>query len=667
MSKSKSIFAGLVVLLAVAGCRSTAIGAATPAASTASGTATRASGTATPASGTAATPASGTAATPASGTAATPASGTTVAPASGTGAPAATYAPGLATTYNTTFDNLTYGISSVGTLTHVTENAAGDISGQLTVDPPLYGSGPFTGTVNGNAIKFTVESTPNPVNETSGTFTGTIGLQDSLSGTYAGDTSTGPQNGNWTAVPAALPSAGSSQPDCSVQNPSECLLASNAVSALDTGADIEPPSGMTVLYHQVIPQEGFAAAAFMDANGNIIIADEGADLASPFGTATPYQNWSFAADVEIYGGAWPVALNDAVRFARYVQGLDTKSAPIYVTGFDLGGVEAQAQAQALQSGVAGGATFGAPGLPGNQAAGNQGALVNFVDYGDGIGNWTSDPGSALASLAPKHMDHYGRVDQIGNLSSAALPLLAANTHKLAADSLIDEAVGEDWGAGDAFDKILDIAPTPYTKAVKIYDTVIKGASYSYLAGSALLFHSIGQYATDLGVSLTPTVAPPTSPADYIKEFEPAASTATLMAADATTVSADGTVNGPSYNLTADTATDLLTEETYTAGNSSQYDVSYDPTEQVSSLQANDPGSTSYEIFNDDSSQYPWSTRVDFYSGPNETGTLTATLYNWHAGGSQLQVFTGLPTGDTKEILNYSQPDATGQLTSKQFE
>ena len=32
MSKSKSIFAGLVVLLAVAGCRSTAIGAATPAA-----------------------------------------------------------------------------------------------------------------------------------------------------------------------------------------------------------------------------------------------------------------------------------------------------------------------------------------------------------------------------------------------------------------------------------------------------------------------------------------------------------------------------------------------------------------------------------------------------------------------------------------------------------
>jgi hypothetical protein len=645
---NKSIFAGLVIL-AVAGCRSTAIGTATPAAISASGTAVS--------------------------IAANPASSTAAAPASGTAVPAATHAAGLATTYNTTYDNLTYGISSVGTLTHVTENAAGEISGQLTVDPPLYGSGPFTGTVNGNAIKFTVESdTSNPGNATSVMLTGTIGLQGSLRGTYITHTSDGrpPQNGNWTAAPAAPPSAGSSLPDCSVQNPSECLLASNAVSALDTGAGIEPPSGMTVLYKQVTPLDGFAAAAFKDPNGNIIIADEGADLASPSGTATPYQNWSFAADVEIYGGVWPAALNDAVQFARYVQGKDTTSAPIYVTGFDLGGVEAQAQAQALQSGVAGvagvagGATFGAPGLPGNQAVGNQGAIVNFVDYGDGIANWTSDPGSALASMAPEHMDHYGQVDQVGNPVSAALPLLAANTHKVALDSLIDEAVGKDWGAGDAFDRILHIAPAPQAKVAKRYNTVMKGASYAYLAGSALLFHSIGQYAKDLGVSLTPTVAPPTSPADYIKEFEPTASTATLMAADATTVSSDGTVNGPGYNLTADTATDLLTGETYTASNGSQYDVNYGPTEQVSSLQVNDPGGTSYQIFNDDSDQYPWSTRVDFYSGPNETGTLTATLYNWHAGGSQLQVFTGLPTGDTEEILNYSQPDATGQLTSKQL-
>lgn len=174
---NKSIFAGLVIL-AVAGCGSTAIGTATPAATSAS---SRAS-----------TPA----AAPASGTAVTPASGTAVA--------AATHAAGLATTYDTTYDNFTYGISSVGNLTQVTENAAGDITGQLTVDPPLYGSGPFTGTVNGNAIKFTVESdSPNPGNATSVVLTGTIGLQGSLSGTYIAYTSDGrpAQNGNWTATP----------------------------------------------------------------------------------------------------------------------------------------------------------------------------------------------------------------------------------------------------------------------------------------------------------------------------------------------------------------------------------------------------------------------------------------------------------------------------------
>jgi hypothetical protein len=42
------------------------------------------------------------------------------------------------------------------------------------------------------------------------------------------------------------------------------------------------------------------------------------------------------------------------------------------------------------------------------------------------------------------------------------------------------------------------------------------------------------------------------------------------------------------------------------------------------------------------------------------------LYNWHAGGSQLQVFTGLPKGDSEEIINYSEPDATGTVLSKQY-
>jgi dienelactone hydrolase len=63
---------------------------------------------------------------------------------------------------------------------------------------------------------------------------------------------------------------------------------------------------------------------------------------------------------------------------------------IYVTGFGLGGVEAEAQALALGSRVTGGVTFGAPGLPGHQVNGSESTVTNFVDYGDPVGNWASD-------------------------------------------------------------------------------------------------------------------------------------------------------------------------------------------------------------------------------------------------------------------------------------
>jgi hypothetical protein len=455
-----------------------------------------------------------------------------------------------------------------------------------------------------------------------------------------------------------------------VQNPAECLQAAYAVAGLDAasaaGESIEPPPGMTEQAQKVIPGQGFAAAEFTDAEGNIIIADEGADLASPFGKATPYQNASVIAGGLLLADATPALIGDAVAFAQSVQANDSTSAPIYVTGFDFGGVEAQAQAQALGSAVAGGLTFGASGLPGNTGAGSQSGLVNIVDYGDAVGNWASDQDSELASMAPKNMSHYGPVDLVGIPNDALLPLLAANTHKLLTSSALDEALGPDWNRGDGFDHLLDIAPATQAKALNLYDRLMLAASYAYLAGSAVLYHSIAQYAADLHVSLAGTVAPAISMADYVKEYDPSASDTSLKAADATTVNADGTVAAPSYDLAADTATDQLTSESYIAANKSQYDVTYDPAEEISTLKVNDPDGTSYEIFNDDSGQYIWSTSADFYSGPNQTGTLTGTLYNWTAGGSQLLVFTGLPKGDTEEILNYSQPDATGTLLSRTF-
>lgn len=485
---------------------------------------------------------------------------------------------------------------------------------------------------------------------------------------------TGNANPTWYLSASARPTpTPSQQPACTEQQPAECLLAASAVASLDTGTSIEPPAGMNLVKTDVDAAQGFAAAAFKDSTGNIIIADEDADLASPFGSATPYQNWSFAAEAEVILGKSPTSLiNDAVQFVDQVRAA-TGSAPIYVTGFGLGGVEAEAQAlnesATVPPGVAGGVTFGAPGLPGNTLVGTTDLsdnFVNFVDYGDSLGIWSSDSSGALVSLAPEFMNHYGVVDQVGDQSNAVLPMLAADTSKLSAGSLIAQDVGSDWHGGDGFDQLLRFVPDPAAVVVATYDSVLKTASYAYLAGAAVLYHSLGQYAKDLGVSLAQTVAPASSMAEFVKTYEPTATTAALQAADATTVNADGAVDAPSYALTADATAGLVSTQTYKDQDNSQYDVSYDPEEQVSSLKVNEPDGTSYEIFSDDSGQASWSTRVDFYSGPDETGTLTQTLYNWSVGDSQLQVFTSLPKGDTAEILNYSQPDATGTMISKQF-
>jgi hypothetical protein len=88
-----------------------------------------------------------------------------------------------------TFDNLTYNVRSDGTLTGVTEDQQGNISGQMTIHSPLFGTGSFTGTVTNTAINF--------VGASRGVYTGTVNAQGILSGTY----SYGSQHGTWQATP----------------------------------------------------------------------------------------------------------------------------------------------------------------------------------------------------------------------------------------------------------------------------------------------------------------------------------------------------------------------------------------------------------------------------------------------------------------------------------
>jgi pimeloyl-ACP methyl ester carboxylesterase len=112
----------------------------------------------------------------------------------------------LAPSYLMHFDNLTYSTISDGSLTSMSVKS-GSVSGYMTVNPPLYGTGPVSGTLNGVTITFT---------GTGGSkYTGTVDastLQMSGTYTYPG------QSGIWNATPASRCQINGTCP----QNSSDC-------------------------------------------------------------------------------------------------------------------------------------------------------------------------------------------------------------------------------------------------------------------------------------------------------------------------------------------------------------------------------------------------------------------------------------------------------------
>ena len=108
---------------------------------------------------------------------------------------------GLSSTYDMTYDNLTYDIQTDGSLTEVTQDENGDIRGQITVGPGLHGTGSFTGTFSDGTIDF--------VTETNGVYTGTISSKGVLSGTYVAWRT---QRGEWTATPTETEAASEGLP-----------------------------------------------------------------------------------------------------------------------------------------------------------------------------------------------------------------------------------------------------------------------------------------------------------------------------------------------------------------------------------------------------------------------------------------------------------------------
>jgi hypothetical protein len=95
----------------------------------------------------------------------------------------------LSSQFEMHFDNLSYHIQTGGALSDVTQDGQGRISGSMTVNPPLIGTGRFTGTRGGSTIHF--------AGAQGGTYVGTLIANGDVSGTYAYPG----QHGAWQATP----------------------------------------------------------------------------------------------------------------------------------------------------------------------------------------------------------------------------------------------------------------------------------------------------------------------------------------------------------------------------------------------------------------------------------------------------------------------------------
>ncbi len=90
---------------------------------------------------------------------------------------------------------------------------------------------------------------------------------------------------------------------------------------------------------------------------------------------------------------------------------------------------------------------------------------------------------------------------------------------------------------------------------------------------------------------------------------------------------------------------------------------------------NGTGTHTYDIFNWSAggSQMQWfnpskaiTSEFQNFTDVNGSGTHTYDIINWSAGGSQEIIFSGLPLGISKEIINHSDANGTGSIISASF-
>lgn len=170
--------------------------------------------------------------------------------------------------------------------------------------------------------------------------------------------------------------------------------------------------------------DGFYGAAFVSPSDQVVIAYEGTSLPDIL-AGTPFGLAQVAADLGIYFGQTIPAYGDAAAFAHKVitaaarQGI-TKS-NVFIAGHSLGAAETEYVASKVRLS---GETFGAPGIPAADVTPNPGQLVDYVEHGDPVGNYASQPPVEGRFIWSDAIEHVGTVKYLGSVLDASSLVLA---------------------------------------------------------------------------------------------------------------------------------------------------------------------------------------------------------------------------------------------------
>jgi hypothetical protein len=300
--------------------------------------------------------------------------------------------------------------------------------------------------------------------------------------------------------------------------------------------------------------------------------------------------------------------------------------------------------------------------------------VNFVDYGDPVGNASTDLGSPLASLfAPGNMDHFGTVTMLGSPSDATALLNGAPALRSVL-SLTDywSVLGTCGGENSDGSMITALREV----------------------GAGLDYHSVANYGSDLKLP-TPAVALRPALDDFLMMVVIPLGKPVYSELMNAAVQLDGSIVSPAFTISSNAAGQVMIRQTanvtgqggtvlaggvttiltnpntglptsfaYLSPDKTTYSATLDPTSVLfKTLQVNENNGESYQINYDLNNTQPWNLTAIFYKGLKDQGPVYQIVDNWDAGGSQIQTFNNLPPGYSKRLMNYSGQNGTGKLIS----